>query len=177
MKPSDKPRPGGDGATTTTMMLTILLPVRDDLPKHVQAFMRHNIQQHIEQEFGRDYDPTWVEPAWAGPPVTGRPYIHSTLVETHTHTRSLLWPDTERGPQEVGGAVVIAQSPDRWSHDAIVERMKAEIAADIDRQVVPDTVTTFAQLHDHVDANGYGGFFDPDCPFDAGKDEDADRMN
>lgn len=38
-----------------------------------------------------------------------------------------------------------------------VERAKAEILADIDEGRVPATVHTFSELHDHVDANEYGG--------------------
>lgn len=35
---------------------------------------------------------------------------------------------------------------------------KREILADVRRGVVPRTVTTFADLHDYVDANEYGGW-------------------
>lgn len=35
-----------------------------------------------------------------------------------------------------------------------------EIGGDINSGTVPATVTGFADLHDHVDANGYGGAFD-----------------
>jgi hypothetical protein len=47
----------------------------------------------------------------------------------------------------------------RWRAkvDAAVERGKREIAADIAAGVVPADVTDFAYLHDHVDANEYGG--------------------
>lgn len=40
----------------------------------------------------------------------------------------------------------------RWAAD--------EILADVARGVVPGSVVSFSQLHDHVDANGYGGAFD-----------------
>lgn len=92
-----------------TLMLTIMVPCADDLPPHVQAFIRQNLQQHIEQEFNVDYDPTWVKPAWTGPPVTGAVVILSKVIDTTTHT--LLQPVTERGPREVGGTVVIDMSP------------------------------------------------------------------
>lgn len=42
--------------------------------------------------------------------------------------------------------------------DMIVERMKEEITEDVASGRVPNFVTTFAQLHDYVDANCYGGF-------------------
>jgi hypothetical protein len=38
-----------------------------------------------------------------------------------------------------------------------VERAKREILADIEAGKVPATVAGFAELHDHVDANEYGG--------------------
>lgn len=48
-----------------------------------------------------------------------------------------------------------------------VARMKREILADISAGRVPASVKTFSALHDHVDANEYGGF----C-----EDEFADNM-
>ena len=44
--------------------------------------------------------------------------------------------------------------------DIAVVRAKREINYDIAHGIVPPTVTTFAELHDHVDANGYGGAFE-----------------
>ena len=41
-----------------------------------------------------------------------------------------------------------------------IERAKCEVLADIEAGSVPGTVTTFAELHDHVDANYYGGAFE-----------------
>ena len=38
-----------------------------------------------------------------------------------------------------------------------IERSKAEILEDIDAGIVPNTVSSFSQLHDYVDANEYGG--------------------
>jgi hypothetical protein len=40
----------------------------------------------------------------------------------------------------------------------VVERMKREILEDVKLGQVPVTVKTFAELHDYVDANEYGGF-------------------
>ncbi len=39
-----------------------------------------------------------------------------------------------------------------------VERMKREVLDDVKLGQVPSTVKTFAELHNHVDANEYGGF-------------------
>lgn len=39
-----------------------------------------------------------------------------------------------------------------------VERMKQEIIKDVKTGQVPDDCPTFSALHDHVDANEYGGF-------------------
>jgi hypothetical protein len=41
-----------------------------------------------------------------------------------------------------------------------VERAKREIRADITSGRVPASVASFAELHDYVDANGYGGAFE-----------------
>lgn len=43
---------------------------------------------------------------------------------------------------------------------ARVIRVKSEVLSDIRRGVVPTSVSSFADLHDHVDANGYGGAFE-----------------
>lgn len=47
----------------------------------------------------------------------------------------------------------------------VVERAKAEILKDIAKGVVPDSVASFSELHDYVDANWYGGAFEGE--FDA----------
>lgn len=49
--------------------------------------------------------------------------------------------------------------PVEWADEleARIARAKAEILADIGRGIVPAGVATFAELHDHVDANDYGG--------------------
>jgi hypothetical protein len=42
---------------------------------------------------------------------------------------------------------------------------KSQILADIELGEVPDTIESFADLHDHVDANRYGDAFEwPDRP-------------
>ena len=41
-----------------------------------------------------------------------------------------------------------------------VARAKREILSDIADGTVPASVTTYSQLHDYVDANGYGGAFE-----------------
>jgi hypothetical protein len=50
------------------------------------------------------------------------------------------------------------------NHRAKVERAKREILEDIASGIVPHHVGSFAELHDYVDANGYGGAFEE--PFD-----------
>lgn len=42
----------------------------------------------------------------------------------------------------------------------VIERCKAEILADVQRGTVPATCASFSELHDYVDANGYGGAFE-----------------
>jgi hypothetical protein len=44
------------------------------------------------------------------------------------------------------------------SVEETVELMKAEIRADMDAGLVPFRCNSFSVLHDHVDANEYGGF-------------------
>jgi hypothetical protein len=41
----------------------------------------------------------------------------------------------------------------------VIDRAKREIMTDVYSRLVPETVESFSQLHDHVDANGYGGAF------------------
>ena len=45
-----------------------------------------------------------------------------------------------------------------------LERAKKEVLADVAAGVVPVTVASFSELHDYVDANGYGGAFEDDAP-------------
>lgn len=42
--------------------------------------------------------------------------------------------------------------------EATITRMKAEVLRDIAIGVVPNDASSFAELHDYVDANYYGGF-------------------
>lgn len=58
--------------------------------------------------------------------------------------------------------------------DAVVKRARAEILEDIASGRVPATVRTFAQLHDYVDANGYGGAFEN---FEEGQAGDEGHCN
>lgn len=56
-----------------------------------------------------------------------------------------------------------AETPGITRADAlrlVTGRAKAEVLADIAAGRVPATVRTFAELHDYVDANYYGGAFD-----------------
>lgn len=41
-----------------------------------------------------------------------------------------------------------------------VEQMKQEVLEDIERNLLSAKVKSFSDLHDHVDANEYGGFCD-----------------
>lgn len=52
----------------------------------------------------------------------------------------------------------------KWSHVEIVRRAKREILRDIVKGTVPDSVGSFAELHNYVEANGYGGAFEDDAP-------------
>ena len=45
-----------------------------------------------------------------------------------------------------------------------LERAKREVLADVAAGIVPVTVASFSELHDYVDANGYGGAFEDDAP-------------
>lgn len=42
-------------------------------------------------------------------------------------------------------------------HVALAERMKTEIVEDVESGIVPESVSSFSELHDYVDANLYGG--------------------
>ena len=44
------------------------------------------------------------------------------------------------------------------------EQAKAEILADVAAGTVPQACASFSELHDYVDANGYGGAFE-EMPF------------
>jgi hypothetical protein len=45
-----------------------------------------------------------------------------------------------------------------------IERAKREVLEDVAAGIVPATAAGFSELHDYVDANGYGGAFEDDAP-------------
>lgn len=53
----------------------------------------------------------------------------------------------------------------------IADKVMAEIQADIDAGTVPASVSSFAELHDYVDANMYA---DADLPLNDDEDDDSD---
>lgn len=55
---------------------------------------------------------------------------------------------------------------------AAVAQTKDEILCDVERGVVPADVGSFGDLHDHVDANTYGGICDDDGPWAVVLDDD-----
>jgi hypothetical protein len=59
--------------------------------------------------------------------------------------------------------------------DAAYRQAQQEILDDIASGRVPTSVTTFAELHDHVDANWYGGLFD--LEIDPSDDEQVEFGN
>jgi hypothetical protein len=58
--------------------------------------------------------------------------------------------------------------------DPVIELAKREILTDVPAGRVPATVASFATLHDHVDANKYGGACeeDADCNWSSFDDSD-----
>ena len=52
----------------------------------------------------------------------------------------------------------------KWTVEALVASMKSDIELDIKGGVVPETVGSFSELHDYVDANCYGGLCDDEAP-------------
>lgn len=60
----------------------------------------------------------------------------------------------------IDGLTIIKQRSDVPDLVDTVARMKDEILADIDLGRLPPNVASFAELHDFVDANEYGGFCD-----------------
>lgn len=61
--------------------------------------------------------------------------------------------------------------------DLRIEQAKREVLRDIAEGVVPVTVGTFAELHDHVDANYYGGLFDlADAELAGGADSTSEAL-
>ncbi len=63
-----------------------------------------------------------------------------------------------------------ANGSDLYDLDATVRRGKREINADIASGRVSASVATFSELHDHVDANWYGGAFNPEWEAEFGTD-------
>jgi len=67
-------------------------------------------------------------------------------------------------------------SPERIPTDddirAAIRLAEAQVLADIRSGRVPSTVTTFAELHDYVDANEYGGLCQPGPFWQAGDSDD-----
>jgi predicted aconitase len=49
----------------------------------------------------------------------------------------------------------------------LVSRIKTEIVVDVQRGDVPDTVKSFSELHNYVDANAYGCFWASDKELDS----------
>jgi hypothetical protein len=47
--------------------------------------------------------------------------------------------------------------------EQVIHRAKREILDDIETGNVPASVGSFSELHDFVDANGYGGAFEEDA--------------
>ncbi len=45
-----------------------------------------------------------------------------------------------------------------------LERAKQEVVADVAAGIVSVTLASFSELHDFVDANGYGGAFEDHAP-------------
>lgn len=56
--------------------------------------------------------------------------------------------------------MAVTRTPEAIAQAA--EQVKAEILQDIATGIMPFDVADFSDLHDHVDANEYGGFCDPD---------------
>jgi hypothetical protein len=54
------------------------------------------------------------------------------------------------------------QIPAWTTLEQTIERAKTEILADVASGIVPRTCASFSELHDYVDANGYGGAFEHD---------------
>lgn len=52
------------------IVVTLTLDCRDDVTPSVLAWMRDNLEEHAEREFGKDYDPEWTD-GYQGPPLVG----------------------------------------------------------------------------------------------------------
>jgi hypothetical protein len=60
--------------------------------------------------------------------------------------------------------VTVTDEADDYTFRDLVARMKEEINSDIASGIVPASVGTFAELHDYVDANEYGGATEDGSP-------------
>jgi hypothetical protein len=88
--------------------------------------------------------------------ATGR----EVRIRTAARLRSEASPDGSRRPVRNPRAHDFSADELR----AIVERAKREVLAHVAAGIVPRTCASFSELHDYVDANGYGGAFER--PFD-----------
>lgn len=68
---------------------------------------------------------------------------------------------TDPTEAEMEAAAKAYWTPERIA--AAIARGKREILADVRKGTVPHDVATFADLHDYVDANEYGGLCDDDA--------------
>lgn len=64
-----------------------------------------------------------------------------------------------------------------WDVAEVIERAKAEVLELVTHCVVPHTVASFSELHDHVDANELGGLTRDDCPWWPGGHLEAEKAN
>jgi len=53
-------------------------------------------------------------------------------------------------------------NPNWTTLEEAIERSKSEILRDVADGIVPMTCASYSELHDYVDANGYGGAFEHD---------------
>lgn len=86
-------------------------------------------------------------------------------------------PDAHSGGCPQAGKPYAGAEPLKWDVQSLIERIKEEIIEDALDGTVPATVRDYSELHDFVDANGYGGLFDDDCPLGVGSQEDVDVIN
>ena len=54
------------------------------------------------------------------------------------------------------------KTPPWTTLERAIERSKSEILEDIAEGTIPATCASYRELHDYVDANGYGGAFEHD---------------
>lgn len=52
-----------------TLIFAITVEGTKPIPAHVRQWMADNLAEYVENEFGRAFEPTWVEPEWAGRPI------------------------------------------------------------------------------------------------------------